>query len=151
MTKNIFKHPVEPVLNVGWQSNLSLTFIAFSASNSEFYWQLINLLTRSSLLTSSGVTGIIWEPRACLQLHQGHVSSHQIAAQSSQSKYRMNEYGSSGAKGTVRIALSFELGLKVNSIIFWDMTPCSPLSVNRRFRRTYRLQLITCTLVSCWT
>jgi hypothetical protein len=27
------------------------------------------------------------------------------------------------------------------SIIFWDMTPCSPLSVNRRFGGTYRLHL----------
>jgi hypothetical protein len=27
------------------------------------------------------------------------------------------------------------------SIIFWDMTLCSPLSVNRRFRGTYRLHL----------
>jgi hypothetical protein len=27
------------------------------------------------------------------------------------------------------------------SINFWDITPCSPLSVNRRFGRTYRLHL----------
>jgi hypothetical protein len=25
--------------------------------------------------------------------------------------------------------------------IFWDITPCSPLKVNRRFGRTYRLHL----------
>jgi hypothetical protein len=25
--------------------------------------------------------------------------------------------------------------------IFWDITPCSPLNVNRRFGGTYRLQL----------
>jgi hypothetical protein len=29
----------------------------------------------------------------------------------------------------------------MKSIIFWDMTPCSPLSVNRRFGGTYRLRL----------
>jgi hypothetical protein len=29
----------------------------------------------------------------------------------------------------------------VKSIIFWDMTPCSPLSFNRRFGGTYRLHL----------
>jgi hypothetical protein len=29
----------------------------------------------------------------------------------------------------------------MKSIIFWDMTPCSPLSFNRRFRGTYRLHL----------
>jgi hypothetical protein len=29
----------------------------------------------------------------------------------------------------------------MKSIIFWDMTPCSPLSVNRRFGGTYRLHL----------
>jgi hypothetical protein len=27
------------------------------------------------------------------------------------------------------------------SIVFWDMTPCSPLSFNRRFGGTYRLHL----------
>jgi hypothetical protein len=27
------------------------------------------------------------------------------------------------------------------SIIFWDITPCSPLSVNRSFGETYRLHL----------
>jgi hypothetical protein len=29
----------------------------------------------------------------------------------------------------------------MNSIIFWDMTPCSPLSFNRRFGGTYLLKL----------
>jgi hypothetical protein len=29
----------------------------------------------------------------------------------------------------------------MKSIIFWDMTPCSPLSFNLRFGGTYRLQL----------
>jgi hypothetical protein len=29
----------------------------------------------------------------------------------------------------------------MKSIIFWDMTPCSALSFNRRFGRTYRLHL----------
>jgi hypothetical protein len=29
----------------------------------------------------------------------------------------------------------------MNSIIFCDMTPCSPLSFNRRFGGTYRLHL----------
>jgi hypothetical protein len=29
----------------------------------------------------------------------------------------------------------------MKSIIFWDMTPCSPFSFNRRFGETYRLHL----------
>jgi hypothetical protein len=29
----------------------------------------------------------------------------------------------------------------MKSIIFWDMTPCSPMSFNRRFGGTYRLHL----------
>jgi hypothetical protein len=29
----------------------------------------------------------------------------------------------------------------MKSIIFWDMTPCSPLSYNRRFRGAYCLHL----------
>jgi hypothetical protein len=29
----------------------------------------------------------------------------------------------------------------IKSSIFWDITPCSPLSVNRRFGGTYRLHL----------
>jgi hypothetical protein len=28
-----------------------------------------------------------------------------------------------------------------SKIISWDMTPCSPLNFNRRFRGTYRLHL----------
>jgi hypothetical protein len=31
--------------------------------------------------------------------------------------------------------------LTLKSIIFWDMTPCSPLSFNRRSGETYRLHL----------
>jgi hypothetical protein len=33
----------------------------------------------------------------------------------------------------------------MKSIIFWDMTPCSPLSFNRRFGETYRLHLLLVT------
>jgi hypothetical protein len=29
----------------------------------------------------------------------------------------------------------------MNSSVFWDITPCSPLKVNRRLRGTYRLHL----------
>jgi hypothetical protein len=29
----------------------------------------------------------------------------------------------------------------IKSTILWDITPCSPLSVNRRFGETYRLNL----------
>jgi hypothetical protein len=29
----------------------------------------------------------------------------------------------------------------MNSAIFWDIKPCSPLSVNRRFGGTYRLHI----------
>jgi hypothetical protein len=32
----------------------------------------------------------------------------------------------------------------MKSIIFWVMTPCSPLSFDRRFGETYRLHLATC-------
>jgi hypothetical protein len=44
------------------------------------------------------------------------------------------------------ISLSF-VGFEVSTavvikgIIFWDMTPCSPLSYNQRFGGTYRLHL----------
>jgi hypothetical protein len=31
--------------------------------------------------------------------------------------------------------------LVMKSTIFWDIMPCSPLSVNRRFEGTYRLHL----------
>jgi hypothetical protein len=47
----------------------------------------------------------------------------------------------------------------MKSIIFWDVTPCSPLSFNRRFGGTYRLHLqgkeissakkTACSLVFC--
>jgi hypothetical protein len=48
----------------------------------------------------------------------------------------------------------------MKSTIFWDITPFSPLSVNRRFGGTYRLHLQdrknkftkkACSRVSCWT
>jgi hypothetical protein len=35
----------------------------------------------------------------------------------------------------------FEHTLKLKNTIFWDITPCSPLKVNRRFGGTYRLNL----------
>jgi hypothetical protein len=54
--------------------------------------------------------------------------------------------------------------INLKSTVFWDITPCSPLRVNRRFGGTYRLHLqgrknkfrkksreSRCTLVSCWT
>jgi hypothetical protein len=28
----------------------------------------------------------------------------------------------------------------MKSAIFWDITPCTPLSINRRFGGTYRLE-----------
>jgi hypothetical protein len=44
---------------------------------------------------------------------------------------------------TLYIYVGFEVFTVVvmKSIIFWDMTPCSPLSSNRRFGGTYRLHL----------
>jgi hypothetical protein len=44
--------------------------------------------------------------------------------------------------------VGFEVSTAVvmKSIIFWDMTPCSPSSFNRRFGGTYHL-LATCLLV----
>jgi hypothetical protein len=35
----------------------------------------------------------------------------------------------------------FQPNLKLKSTILWDITPCSPLRVNRRFGGTYRLHL----------
>jgi hypothetical protein len=29
----------------------------------------------------------------------------------------------------------------IEGIVFWDITPCSPLKVNQRFGETYRLHL----------
>jgi hypothetical protein len=37
------------------------------------------------------------------------------------------------------ISRSFKQNYVLKSIIFWDMTPCSPKSFNRRFGKTYRL------------
>jgi hypothetical protein len=34
-----------------------------------------------------------------------------------------------------------ETKIKVNNSIFWDISPCSPLKINRRFERTRRLHL----------
>jgi hypothetical protein len=43
----------------------------------------------------------------------------------------------------IRSHVAFEVFIAVvmKSIIFWDMTPCSLLSCNRRFGGTYRLHL----------
>jgi hypothetical protein len=38
----------------------------------------------------------------------------------------------------------------IKSIIFWEVTPCSLLSFNRRFGGTYRLYLQACHLLTCW-
>jgi hypothetical protein len=44
----------------------------------------------------------------------------------------------------------FSNNSKMKSTIFWDITSCSPLNVNRQFRGTYRLHLQPAfTLVSC--
>jgi hypothetical protein len=37
----------------------------------------------------------------------------------------------------------------LKNIIFWDITPCSPLSFNRRFGETYRLHLQG-RIIACW-
>jgi hypothetical protein len=41
------------------------------------------------------------------------------------------------------MAVGFEVftAVVIKSINFWDITPCSPLSVNRLFGGTYRLHL----------
>jgi hypothetical protein len=36
---------------------------------------------------------------------------------------------------------NIKMDLKKMSTIFWDITPCSPLKVNRRFGGTYRLHI----------
>jgi hypothetical protein len=43
----------------------------------------------------------------------------------------------------IKILVGFEVSTAVvmKSIIFWDMTPCSPFSCNRRFGGTFRLHL----------
>jgi hypothetical protein len=38
-------------------------------------------------------------------------------------------------------SISYDNFSLLKSIIFWDLTPCSPLNVNRRFGGTYRLHL----------
>jgi hypothetical protein len=45
--------------------------------------------------------------------------------------------------GKIFFYVGFEVSTAVvmKSIIFWDMTPCSLLSCNRRFGGTYRLHL----------
>jgi hypothetical protein len=40
-----------------------------------------------------------------------------------------------------RYAFLFSVSRPLKSIIFWDISPCSPLSFNRRFGETYRLNL----------
>jgi hypothetical protein len=44
--------------------------------------------------------------------------------------------------GTKENNVGFEVFTAVvfKSIVFWDMTPCSPLSYNRHFGGTYRLR-----------
>jgi hypothetical protein len=50
--------------------------------------------------------------------------------------------------------VGFEIltAVAMRSTIFWDITPCSPLKVNRRFGRIYRLQLqsFSCHLLPRW-
>jgi hypothetical protein len=45
----------------------------------------------------------------------------------------------------IRQATSEKIRCNLKSINFWDITPCSPLSVNRRFGGTY-----ACHLLACW-
>jgi hypothetical protein len=42
---------------------------------------------------------------------------------------------------TIYVGLGVFTAVVMKSIIFWDMTPCSSLSFNRRFGVTYRLHL----------
>jgi hypothetical protein len=50
---------------------------------------------------------------------------------------------------TIQDLLRFQTVAK-KSTIFWNITPCSPLKVNSRFRGTYRLRFpTTFTQVSC--
>jgi hypothetical protein len=48
---------------------------------------------------------------------------------------------------TILIFVGFEVftAVVMKSIIFWDMTPCSPVSFHRRFGGTYRLHLLLAT------
>jgi hypothetical protein len=43
--------------------------------------------------------------------------------------------------GNIHLATDHMEDLEIKSTIFWDITPCSPVSDNRRFGGTYRLHL----------
>jgi hypothetical protein len=45
------------------------------------------------------------------------------------------------AKNTVCLRFEVLTTMVMKNTIFWDITPCSPLEVNRRFGETYRLHL----------
>jgi hypothetical protein len=44
-------------------------------------------------------------------------------------------------RSTVLVGFEVFTAVVMKSVIFWDMTPCSPLSFNRYFGGTYRLHL----------
>jgi hypothetical protein len=116
--------------------------VVCSSNNGKAYWQLINLLTRSSLLTSSGVTDTAELGRnEWIRTSGFHRNWHSY----------------------LRNALSRELGLKLlyvgfdvltavvmKSIIFWDISLCSTLKVNRRFGGTYRFHLQVRRISRAW-
>jgi hypothetical protein len=39
------------------------------------------------------------------------------------------------------VEFEFLTAVVMKNSVFWDITPCSPLEVNKRFGRTYRLHL----------
>jgi hypothetical protein len=49
-------------------------------------------------------------------------------------QYRLNN-------NIFNVGFEVSTAMVMKSIIFWDMTPCSPLICNRRFGGTYRLHL----------
>jgi hypothetical protein len=59
----------------------------------------------------------------------------------SQTLYRLRYPGSGTVVYRVQIGSEVLTAMIVKSSIFWDITPCSPLKDNRRFRGTYRLHL----------
>jgi hypothetical protein len=69
-----------------------------------------------------------------------HVSA--VQNKSTQSIKRLEQQGKAQSKdhgGLVTYLSKTTINMK--SIIFWDVTPCSLLSCNRRFGGTYRLHL----------
>jgi hypothetical protein len=81
------------------------------------------LLLSPSITT--GCSALIWTCLACV---------------SGQLREARNKFRAVGGS-RLRFNRSINLNLKLKSTIFWDITPCNPLKLSRRFGGTYRLHL----------